>query len=187
MIKNRIKVVLGDIITLEILNEENKKEIINVEAIVNPANDCLAPGGTLSGAIHAAAGPKLTEECKKLNGCKTGEAVITNAYNLPVKYIIHTVGPMWYGGNDNEEKLLDSCHQKVLDLAVKNNIKTIAFPCISTGAYGYPSEKASKVAINSVISFLKKNKTIKMIYFITKKDNYFIYKSCLISKGLKSS
>lgn len=179
MIKNRIKVVLGNIVNLEILNDKNKKQTIKLEAIVNPANDCLAPGGTLSQVIHAAAGPKLTADCKKLNGCKTGQAVITSAYNLPVKYVIHTVGPMWYDGNNNEEKLLDSCHQEVLELAVKNNIKTIAFPCISTGAYGYPAEKASKVAINSVISFLKKNKTIKMVYFITRDNNYSIYNDAL--------
>jgi O-acetyl-ADP-ribose deacetylase len=175
----KIKILTGDIITLQVVNTKGKNKTIQVDAIVNPANNELLPGGTLSGAIHAAAGPNLTEECRKLNGCETGQAVITAAHNLPVKYIIHTVGPFWEGGTNNEEKLLASCHQKVLELAVKNKIKTIAFPCISTGAFCYPPEKASKVAIKSVISFLKTNKEIKKVYFITVGANYSLYNNAL--------
>ena len=137
-----IEVLQGDITKLE------------VDAIVNAANRSLLGGGGVDGAIHRAAGRSLLEECKTLNGCETGQSKITKGYNLSAKYVIHTVGPVWSGGNKQERELLKSCYYTALELARKNNIKTIAFPSVSCGVYRFPIEEACKIAISTVKEYL---------------------------------
>jgi O-acetyl-ADP-ribose deacetylase (regulator of RNase III) len=137
----------------------------DVDAIVNAANSRLAPGGGVAGAIHRAAGPELWEACKKLGGCKTGEAKITAGYKLKAKYVIHTVGPI-YRGSADDPKLLASCYRNCLQLAVENNIDSIAFPALSTGAFGYPMDAAAKVAFSTVITFLRTHKKPKLVRFV---------------------
>lgn len=159
MVKDRIKIVRGDITTLP------------VDAIVNAANTSLLGGGGVDGAIHRAAGPQLLEECKTLGGCATGQAKITKGYQLPAKYVIHAVGPVWRGGSKGEAKLLASCYFTSLKLALENQIKTIAFPAISCGIYGYPSNQAATIAIKESTSFLELNDQINTIYFVCFDDS----------------
>ena len=152
------------------------------DAIVNAANNTLLGGGFLDGAIHKAAGPKLRKECAGLNGCNTGDAKITRAYNIKTaRYIIHTVGPI-YKGTENDKKLLESCYKKSMDLAYKNKCRSISFPCISTGAYGYPLFEASKIAIRTVESWVEEHQNVEInVFFCCYKDmEYDIYKKLAI-------
>ncbi|MCT7960095.1 O-acetyl-ADP-ribose deacetylase [Laspinema sp. D1] len=144
-----------------------------VDAIVNAANTSLLGGGGVDGAIHRAAGSGLLAECRTLNGCKTGEAKITLGYNLPANYVIHTVGPVWQGGNHDEDKLLAICYHHSLMLAEKHQLKTIAFPAISTGVYGFPMERAARIAVKTVQQFLTQTTLISQVRFVCfSKESY---------------
>ena len=139
---DRIEVAQGDITTFQ------------VDAIVNAANTSLLGGGGVDGAIHRAAGPGLVEECRGIGGCPTGEARITGGYRLPARHVVHTVGPVWRGGGAGEDELLASCYRSSLSLAARNEVHTIAFPAISTGAYGFPADRAARIAVREVRDFL---------------------------------
>ena len=157
---------------------------IKVDAIVNAANSSLMGGGGVDGAIHRAGGTAILDECKKIiakqGSCKTGEAVITTAGNLPAKFVIHTVGPVWNNGKKNEANLLATCYQNSLKLAIKHSLSSVAFPNISTGIYGYPKEEAAKIAINTVTEFLYQNDLITKVYFVClDEENYQLYDSLI--------
>jgi O-acetyl-ADP-ribose deacetylase (regulator of RNase III) len=165
---NRIELFKGDITTLK------------VDAIVNAANSSLLGGGGVDGAIHRAAGKELLAECRTLNGCATDDAKITQGYNLPSKFVIHTVGPVWHGGKSGEPEKLASCYRRSLEVANENGIKTIAFPNISTGVYGYPKKAAAEIAVQTVVSFLEKNNEIRQIIFcVFDNENFEIYRELL--------
>ena len=154
MSESRIQIVEGDI---------TKQR---VDAIVNAANTTLLGGGGVDGAIHRAAGPQLMEECRQLNGCATGEAKITKGYNLPARWIIHTVGPVWRDGQHGEDELLANCYRNCFALAVPHGIRTMAFPSISTGAYRFPLERAADIALSETKQFLEQNQTLEKIIFV---------------------
>jgi len=164
MNRSGISIITGDITKVE------------TDAIVNAANRSLLGGGGVDGAIHRAAGPELLDECMTLNGCETGQAKITKAYRLPAKYVIHAVGPIWSGGQNHEEDLLRSCYETSLNIALQHKCRTIAFPNISTGIYGFPKEKAAQIAINTVKQFLEKHTEIEEVVFVCfDADNYRLY------------
>ncbi|NLU39405.1 MAG: O-acetyl-ADP-ribose deacetylase [Bacteroidales bacterium] len=166
----RIEIVKGDITRLQ------------VDAIVNAANTTLLGGGGVDGAIHCAAGPELLTECKTLNGCSTGDAKITKGYKLPAKYVIHTVGPVWHGGTCGEANLLSSCYSRSLEVAMEYEIKSIAFPNISTGVYQFPKKEAAIIAINTIENILTKNTYFKKIIFcVFDEENLTIYNQLLTS------
>lgn len=167
-----IKVIQGDITK------------IKVDAIVNAANTSLLGGGGVDGAIHREGGKTILEDCirirDKQGGCNVGEAVITTAGNLPAKFVIHTVGPIWNGGNENEEQLLTNAYRNSLQIAIDNNVETITFPNISTGVYGFPKDKAANIALSTVLDYLKPDHTIKDVIFVCfDKENYYIYQALL--------
>jgi O-acetyl-ADP-ribose deacetylase len=165
---NRIELIRGDITKVE------------ADAIVNAANSSLLGGGGVDGAIHRAAGPDLLEACRKLNGCAAGDAKITEGFNLRARYVIHTVGPVWRGGNFNEASLLGKCYMNSLQLAAMNSIKKIAFPNISTGIYGFPKNQAAEIALNSVKKWLESHpEPEKVIFVVFDEDNAEIYNRLL--------
>jgi O-acetyl-ADP-ribose deacetylase (regulator of RNase III) len=166
--RDKIVIIQGDI----------TKQV--VEAIVNAANNSLLGGGGVDGAIHRAAGPALLEECRKLNGCATGEAKITGGYNLPAKWVIHTVGPIWYGGGKAEAELLASAYRSCLALAEAKGIQTLAFPSISTGAYGFPLAAAAAIALKEILKFLETSTVVQKVFFVCfSTEDYLCYTSVL--------
>jgi len=171
-ITSRISLIQGDITKME------------VDAIVNAANSSLMGGGRVDGAIHRAGGPAILNECRtiviKQGRCETGQAVITSGGKLPAKFVIHTVGPIWHGGNNNEAQLLENAYLNSLKLAQKNGVETIAFPNISTGVYSFPKQKAAKIAVKTVTEFLATNQQISQVYFVCfDQENYELYRGLL--------
>jgi O-acetyl-ADP-ribose deacetylase (regulator of RNase III) len=158
---SKIEIVKGDITKMD------------VDAIVNAANTSLLGGGGVDGAIHRAAGKKLLDECRTLNGCKTGQSKITKGYELKARYVIHTVGPVWKGGAHHERELLASCYRSALELAVGSDIRTIAFPSISTGAYRFPFDQAGRVAFTTILNFLQKEQSIEKVFLVCYSEDDF--------------
>ncbi len=168
MISGQITVLEGDITQLQ------------VDAIVNAANTSLLGGGGVDGAIHRAAGPELLEECRRLNGCQTGDAKITKAYNLPADWVIHTVGPVWQDGNQGEDERLASCYRRCLAIAQQYEMHTIAFPAISTGRYRFPLERAARIAMTQVKTFLERHCSVEEVIFMCfNRQSYECYRSAV--------
>ena len=166
--KGRIELIHADITNME------------VDSIVNAANESLLGGGGVDGVIHSCVGPELLKECRTLGGCNTGQAKITNGYNLKAKFIINTVGPVWSDGTNGEPQLLASCYRNCLQLADVNQIQTIVFPSISTGVYGYPIMQASQIAVREVRNFLENNPLIKQVSFVCfSSEDLYVYRSLL--------
>jgi O-acetyl-ADP-ribose deacetylase (regulator of RNase III) len=167
-ITRRLEVVQGDITTMD------------VDAIVNAANNSLLGGGGVDGAIHQAAGPRLLDECRTLGGCATGDAKITGGYDLPARWVVHTVGPVWHGGTRGEDDLLASTYRRSLEVAAKNGARTVAFPSISTGVYGFPVERAAPIALREIARFLRENEAVEKVYMVTHGDDaYEVYRRAL--------
>jgi O-acetyl-ADP-ribose deacetylase (regulator of RNase III) len=145
-----------------------------VDAIVNAANSTLLGGGGVDGAIHRAAGPELLAECRTLGGCPTGLAKITKGHRLPAKFVIHTVGPVWHGGNHGEDDLLASCYRNSLALAAQHGVRTIAFPSISTGAYGFPMARAARIAVAEIREFLERDGSIESVFVVCFGQDSFV-------------
>ncbi len=163
-----MEIVLGDITKLQ------------VEGIVNAANSSLLGGGGVDGAIHRAAGRELVHECRLLGGCQTGDAKLTKGYNLPADYIIHTVGPVWQGGNNQEAELLASCYRRSLQIAIAKKIKSLAFPCISTGVYQFPKKLAAEIAFNTCQEQQSNNLSPQIIFCCFEAEDYEIYNRLII-------
>jgi O-acetyl-ADP-ribose deacetylase (regulator of RNase III) len=167
----RIKLIKGDITQLE------------ADVIVNAANRSLLGGGGVDGAIHRAAGPALLEACRKLNGCETGHAKITHGFQLPARYVIHTVGPVWTGGFRNESQLLKQCYLQSLKLASDHQLKSIAFPNISTGVYGFPKKAAAEIAIDAVRSYMEQPGSVEDVIFVVfDRENETLYNNLLTNQ-----
>lgn len=171
-ITDRLHIVQGDITTFD------------VDAIVNAANTTLLGGGGVDGAIHRAAGPQLLEECKTLHGCATGDAKITAGYNLPARYVIHTVGPVWRGGTHNEDELLARCYRRCLEIAREKNLRSIAFPSISTGAYRFPIERAARIALREIRTALHEHPIPESVFVVCFDEyTYSIYAQLTADEG----
>ena len=172
-VSDKIQIIQGDITK------------VKVDAIVNAANNTLLGGFGVDGAIHREGGREILEACKKIGGCETGEAVITTAGKLPARYVIHTVGPVWFDGNNNEAEKLSSCYRNSLKLALDNRCRSIAFPNISTGAYGFPKREAARIAVNTVKKFLEQHSQIDQVLFVCySKDNVEFTTSALMEAGI---
>lgn len=171
--KERLQIIQGDITRQ------------SVDAIVNAANCSLLGGGGVDGAIHRAAGPELLAECRTLNGCKTGEAKITLGYKLPAKHVIHTPGPVWHGGSRGEAELLASCYRSCLTLASENGCATVDFPSISTGVYHFPLEKASKIAVSTILDYLKTHPEIERVRMVCFDANTAKYYEAALAEAVE--